>query len=139
MERYRIFEHTADAGIEAFGRDEAELFANAALGMYALMCEPSRVRPIEERSLAVSGSNRETLLIAWLLELLFLTETEGLVFSDFEVSIAADEASLQGQVRGEAYDPERHDGGAVVKAVTRHQLQLERVEAGWRARIIFDI
>ena len=136
--KYRFIDHTADAGIEAFGRDMAELFASAAGGMYALMTDLESVRPLESRDIAVEAESPEGLLTAWLLELLFLTETEGLIFCRFEVE-KADSKRLQARACGEPFDAERNSAGPSVKAVTRHQLAVQQHESGLKARIIFDI
>jgi len=81
---FEILEHTADAGIVAHGRTMAEAFAHAAEGMYALMVDLDGIREIETREVTVQAPDLHNLLTGWLLELLFLTETEGLVFRRFE-------------------------------------------------------
>jgi SHS2 domain-containing protein len=134
---YRVFDHTADVGIEVWAPDVAGLLENAARGMYAVMADLSEVRSLESREVRLAAGGVEELLIAWLLELLFLTETEGVVFSRFEVD--ATETELRGVAWGESFDAERHPTGAVVKAVTRHQLSVKHDASGWKARVIFDI
>ena len=42
---FEILEHTADVGIVAHGGSLAELFANAATGMFAIMAELEGDRP----------------------------------------------------------------------------------------------
>ncbi len=133
-----MLEHTADAGIVAHGPTLAETFAAAAEGMYALMIDPATVKETAQREVAVSAPNRERLLVTWLLELLFITQTEGLLFSRFDVDLD-DDASLRARVWGEPLDPARHDPGVEVKAVTRHQLEVAEESGGYRARVIFDI
>ena len=86
--RYELLEHTADVGVVAHGPTLAETFAGAAEGMYALMVEPGDVRPSEPREIRLSAPDRERLLVAWLLELLFLTESQQLLFRRFEVEQA---------------------------------------------------
>jgi len=39
MEKYRLFDHTADIGCEIFGRTRKELFANAVAALFDLMLE----------------------------------------------------------------------------------------------------
>lgn len=136
--RYEILEHTADAGVVAHGRTLAEAFAAAAEGMYALMVNPATVGASEERELAVSAPDRERLLVAWLLELLFLTQTERLVFGRFQVTLDG-ETALRARAWGEPFDADRHEPGVEVKAVTRHQLEVAEEDGGYRARVIFDV
>ena len=72
MESYRFIDHTADAGIEAFGRTMAEAYANAFRGLQALLIDPETVGSPESRGLDVEGLDREDLLVRWLSEILYL-------------------------------------------------------------------
>ena len=135
---YRILDHTADVGVEAEGSTLAEAFANAAIGMYSIMVHLDRVSEHVQRKVEVEAEDVEGLLTAWLLELLFITEVEGLVFRRFDV-LEASPTRLVAVAHGEPLDPERHPKGAVVKAVTRHGLEVGPIEGGYRARVILDI
>ncbi len=137
--RYEPLEHTAEAGIIARGVTLAEAFANAAEGMYALMLDLDGVEEREERQVALEDEGHEALLIGWLLELLFLTETEELVFCRFQVEELS-ESRLRGRAWGERFDPERHrTNNVMVKAVTHHMMEIGRQEGGYRVQILFDI
>jgi SHS2 domain-containing protein len=135
---YRILDHTADVGLEAEGATLAEAFANAAAGMYSIMVHLDRVSEKVQRPVKVEAEDVEGLLTAWLLELLFITEVEGLVFRRFDVQEASP-ARLVAVAHGEPLNPQRHPKGAVVKAVTRHGLEVKPVEGGYRVRVILDI
>jgi SHS2 domain-containing protein len=134
---FEILEHTADAGIVAHGSTLAEMFAHAAEGMYALMVGLEGVRDTEVREIAASGEDLERLLTNWLLELLFVTEMEGLVFRRFDVQVQG--MSLRARAYGEAVDRERHELGGVVKGVTRHMMEVVPEDSGYRARVLFDL
>jgi SHS2 domain-containing protein len=135
---YRILDHTADVGLEAEGATLAEAFANAAIGMYSIMVHLDRVSERVQRPVEVKAKDAEGLLTAWLLELLFITEVEGLVFRRFDVQEASPR-HLAAVAHGEPLDPQRHPKGAVVKAVTRHALEVGPIEGGYRVRVILDI
>jgi SHS2 domain-containing protein len=135
---FRILDHTADVGLEAEGATLAEAFANAAAGMYSIMVHLDRVSEKVHRPVEVEAQDVEGLLTAWLLELLFITEVEGLVFRRFDVQEASP-VRLVATAHGEPLDPERHPKGAVVKAVTRHHLEVKPFEGGYRVRVILDI
>lgn len=137
MGSFEIIEHTADAGILAHGRTLPEVFVEAAKGMYSLMVDLSAVHCAVRRDVNAEGNDLEHLLTNWLLELLMLTEMEGLVFNQFQVCIA--DGKLHGVAEGEPLDEARHDPQAVVKGVTRHLLSVEPVDGGYRARVIFDL
>lgn len=135
---FEVFEHTADAGIIARGRTLAELFANAAAGMFALMVELEGVRTTEQRTIDVQARDREGLLVAWLSELLYYLDAEQMLFRRFQVEEMTD-THLRATASGEPIDRERHQLGFGVKAVTRHMLEIGPEDGGYRARVLFDI
>ncbi len=137
--RYEPLEHTAEAGIVAHGATLAEAFANVAEGMYDLIVELDGVEERETRDLAVEGESPDKLLVDWLLELIFLTETEGLVFRRFQVDELSD-TKLRARAWGEPFDPERHHSNNVmVKAVTQYLLEIREEDGGYRVQVLFDI
>jgi len=137
--RYEPLEHTAEAGVIARGATLAEAFANAAEGMYALVLELDGVAEREVREVALEGDGHEALLVDWLLELVFLTETEGLVFRRFQVDELS-ETRLRARAWGERFDPERHRShNVMVKAVTQYLLEIARENGGYRVQVLFDI
>jgi SHS2 domain-containing protein len=135
---YEVFEHTADIGIHAYGNTLAELFMHAAQGMESLLVAPEQVQIITSRDITVEGHDNVSLLIAWLNELIFLFDTEYLLFRTFVIeSISA--TSLSARASGEAYDVRRHDLSSAIKAVTWHEASVTHNDEGYKARIIFDI
>ena len=135
---FEIFAVTADKGIRAWGRDLPELFVNAARGLWSLMVEPGTVRPVRGFLIRAEGSDRETLLVAWLNELLYLYEVERVALAEFAVT-RLDEESLEATVKGEPVDRSRHPVVGHVKAVTYHLLQIRHVGAGWEAQVVVDV
>ncbi|TLZ78929.1 MAG: archease [Methanobacteriota archaeon] len=133
--RYEEIDHTADVGIRAYGRTVDELFANAAEGMFSFIADLSRVKPVGEVEVRLEADDLPTLLLRWLSELLYVHETQRLLFSSFEVNVVG--MSLEGRVRGEAIDKKRHELKLAIKAVTRHGLTVDP-EKGI-AEVIFDI
>ena len=135
---YEVFEHTADVGLHAFGRNLRELFTHVAEGMESLMVSPEQVRLQVSREINVEGHDPVSLLINWLNELIFLFDTEYLIFRRFEIDDLT-ETSLHASAHGEAYDARWHDLSSAIKAATWHEAAVEQVEGGYRATVIFDI
>jgi len=133
--RYEEIEHTADVAIRAYGRTLDELFANAAEGMFSLIADVSAVKPVGEIEVRLTADDNPTLLLRWLTELLYVHETERLLFSSFDAHVAG--TSLVGHARGEPIDKKRHELKLAIKAVTRHRLTVDP-EKGI-AEVIFDI
>jgi protein archease len=135
---FEIFEVTADQGIRAWGQDLPEVFTNAARGLWSLMVEPGTVRPRLAYPVRAEASDRETLLVAWLNELLYLYETQGVALAEFTITRLEAE-SLEATVTGEPLDRERHPPVGHVKAVTYHMLSLQHTVAGWEAQVVVDV
>ncbi|MFO7768525.1 MAG: archease [bacterium] len=133
---FEELEHTADVGIRAYGTDLEEIFRNAARGMFKLIRGEMEVEPETERSFELEEEDTESLLVAFLSELNYLSETEGLIFTDFHLSIHQGRR-LEAVCRGGPFGDEREELGMEIKAVTWHQLAIDR-EEGW-ARVIFDV
>lgn len=134
---YRLLEHTADMGIEAYGESLAELFEQAALGLLEIL-GAEQVACRAERTLEVTGYDVEELLVNWLSEVLYLLEGQSFLPTSFVIE-AAGRQRLRARVLGDTYDPVRHRLEREVKAVTYHQLQVEEQDGRWRVRIFVDL
>jgi SHS2 domain-containing protein len=135
---FEIVEHPADIGFRAWGRNVEELFENAALALFSLGCDLDGVRETESRLVDVSAAEPETLLYAWLAELLAVSEGEHIVFRRAVVSEAG-EKRVRATVYGEPFDRERHHSGTHIKAVTFHQLFVKESSEGWCAQVFLDL
>ena len=135
---FEILEHPADIGFRAFGKTREELFENAAGALFYLTCGMSAVEERESREITATGKDEETLLYAWLAELLAVAETEHLVFRRVDVTALGAE-SVRGTAYGEAYDAARHEMGTNIKAITFHQMKVEKTAEGWSARVFVDL
>lgn len=138
MQPFRVLEHTADIGFEAFGATREQAFANAGRALIDLMVAPESIRPREERLLQAEGSDLPSLLVNWLNEILYLFDAEGWLSHDFEVqNLTA--SRLTATARGEQFDRTRHQPKLPVKAITYHQLDFRETAQGWRAQVYVDI
>ena len=136
--RYALFDHTADLGVEIYGKTLPELFANAAFALFDLMTDLRIVRTTEERLVVVEGEGREDLLVNYLREILYLFNGEGLLLKEFSI-MKMDPNHLEAQVSGEPFDPAKHRINMEIKAVTYHQVTVGNTSEGWTGRVIFDV
>ncbi len=136
MKRYRLIPHTADIGIVAYGATLPEAFANAAYGLFAIMTDLRRVRQNVSRTIEVRVADREGLLFEWLNQLIYLFDTEMMLFRRCEIT-EFDEKSLRATCHGEKRDPARHEIRIGVKSATYHQLTVDPAKN--QVRVIFDI
>ena len=72
MMSFEEIEHTADRAFRVTGRDMAGLLENAARAMHALDEPRSTGEPSATRQIEIDGVDRESLLVNWLNELLYL-------------------------------------------------------------------
>ena len=133
--RYRVLEHTADAMVEVHGKTLGERFENAAYALFDQMTDVSKVSPKGEIKIVLSAGSKEQLVVDFLQELLFLHDTENIVFSEFNVK--TDGLSLEAVVRGETFDGNRHPKRSVVKGITYHRLEFD--EGKGTLVVLFDV
>ena len=138
MPPFEIIEHTADVGIRAFGASETELFENAAIGMFSLISDLGKVGEDNVCNIEIEAEDRETLLVEWLNELIYLYDSQELLLKRFRVT-SLKETALRGIAYGEHIDPSRHDLNEDIKAATYHMLKIKKGSDGWIAEIIFDV
>lgn len=136
--KYRLIDHTADFGIEVFGSDLKDLFAGAAHAMFDLIADIKALQGTGEDRIYVTGADWPDLMVNWLRELLyFWAGRERLVKRVQILSIL--EYELSAMVVFDQYSPGRHVIKSEIKAVTYHQIRVDRKPAGWESRIIFDV
>jgi riboflavin kinase/FMN adenylyltransferase len=134
--RYQEIEHTADRALKVWGQELPDLYAGAARGMYSLMGELHEEGPIasEWREVSLEALDRESLLVDWLNELLYLAEAEGLLFVDFRIE-ALTETSMVARAGGIHTPTTKAD----IKAATFHDLKIVQNDSGWSTVITFDV
>ena len=131
---FEEIEHTADQALRVRGTDFEELLHNAALGMLQLTGAIPRSGPSRDRKIEVEAPDREGLLVAWLEELLFFMETRGVTYTKFELHMTGDNHLVAKVQETPIAAMTRH-----IKAVTYHDLEIERTEDGLETAIVFDV
>lgn len=135
---FRIFEHTADAGVEARGSSQEELFENCAWGMFHIAFDgppPSCGEP-ESRDVVIEGNQGEELLYGFLSHLLYLMDGEGFIPCGFhDCRLTGDRFSVRvdGNICRESFPL------VEIKAVTYHALEIKESAGIWQTSVIFDI
>ncbi len=135
---FEIIEHPADVGIEARGANLEDIFRQAASGLVALITERAPRRSAVRKTVSLTGTDAENLLVRWLSELLYLFDAEHFLLATIRFDKLT-ERQLEAVVEGEQLDPSTHPVRLDVKAVTYHQLSIRKTPDGMVARVIFDI
>ncbi|MFN2526019.1 MAG: archease [Actinomycetota bacterium] len=135
MGGHEVLEHTADVGIRAHGDTLEELFFEATLGLLGITGARTQGEgnpvPIEVHARDLGG-----VLVDWLDEILYLQDARDAVITDVRVD-SVEDGSARGEVR---LAPRRQVlEGTAVKAVTYHQLSVERSDGGWVGQVFFDV
>ena len=127
-------QHTADWGIRVKAKSPEALFKGCAVGMYELLkAQPDKAQREERRAIELRGVDMESLLVAFLSELLFYYETEDLVFPEIKLFVVNNE--LVGEVKGFTLKVP----GEEIKAVTYHQMKIEHTPEGLSVIVVFDV
>lgn len=127
-------DHTADRAFRVRGRNLVELLENAARAMVALDGEPPAGECVIRRVIEVEGSDRETLLVNWLNEILFLEQTHHEFYDHFLLSDVT-ENHLHAQLHGR----QLNRSVTSIKAVTFHNLEVKETPEGFEATIVVDV
>ena len=141
---YRFLEDafTADVGFVASGATLDECFAAAADATLRVMLDnPASLQLREQRQVRVEDDALDLLLLKFLEELVYLKDAEGLLLRPTSVQVTrrAPRWCVEAVLEGEGIDPARHELSADVKAVTLHQLSVQRKDTGWEATVVLDI
>jgi len=138
MERdFEIVNHTADVGIKAYGDDIRQAFANAARALFSLITELDDIKEVIYRDIELTAPDRESLLVEWLNELIYLFDAENIIFKRFDIT-RLDNSHLKARSHGEKVDSSKHKLKTGVKAATYHMLKVDKGE-GYQVQVLFDI
>jgi len=136
--KYKLIDHTADFGIQVFGKDGKELFSNAALALFDLLTDVAALKGESRRRITVTGSDWPDLMVNWLRELLYLWSGNEILVKKAAIH-SISENRLSATVFYEPFNPDQHVVKMEIKAVTYHQIRVTSGPAGWEARIIIDV
>jgi len=138
MEKFEVLDISGDVGLKAFGESKDEAFINAAVGMYSLITNLDAVEEKKSIDVSVESNSPDGLLVSWLNELIFQFDAYGLIGKKVEISHFS-ENEIRATIKGEEFDPGRHEGKLLIKAATYHRLKIEKKGNLWEIEIIFDI
>ncbi|MEO0083935.1 MAG: archease [candidate division WOR-3 bacterium] len=136
--RYQYIDHTSDLGVEIYGKDLKELFANAMFAIFDNITDLSKVEIKQTTVIKLASQSIEDLFMDWLRELVFLFATNGFIGKDIEALNITDN-SLIAKVAGEKFDRQRHIIKIEIKTPTYHMFRIEKLGDGYKATVIFDV
>jgi SHS2 domain-containing protein len=130
---HRFAEHVGEVELELDAPTREGLFEEAAIALGELVAPAAGAGGSCAWEVAVSAADDAALLAAWLDELVFRAESEGLLPLRAEHVTIADETA-RGRVTGR-----RGAAPHLVKGVTYHRLVVEQRGGAWHARVVLDV
>jgi SHS2 domain-containing protein len=128
--------HTADVRIRVRAPTLNFLFSDAFASLMQTLFGRNRSGGLT-REMHIESPDRETLLMDFLSEVLFVCEVEGLVFRNADVTITGN--SLTAVLSGEPFDRSRHAEGTEVKGISYSGLSITQDTNGYMLDILFDV
>ncbi len=143
--KVKFFPHPADIEFEVYGETLKEVFENAAKVVFDTITPVKNVKSVIFKEIYVESEDLESLLYDFLEQILILHDAENLVFKEVKIIELKSEGefSVKAVFEGEKYDPERHESGTVIKAITYHEMKIGRKNIDgkemWFAHVVLDI
>jgi len=125
--------HTADLALRIWAYDLPGLFVEAARGLNVLSGVQLSDKPIQCQTLDIESEDSESLLVAFLTELVYLAEQNNMAFDKIDLSIKNNR--LHAELQGSPLVSITKN----IKAVTFHNLQIQRIPSGLQVEIVFDV
>ena len=130
---YEEIPHTADWSIRVWADDLRGLLAESAQGMYWLANAQLENELRVTKTLETEEPDKESLLVAFLSELVYYAEQENLGFNDFDIQIK------NGRLKVEMRGAPLKSMDKAIKAVTWHNLNITKTARGLEVEIVFDV
>ena len=139
--KYRFLPHTADVIFEAYGKTLERLFENSGLALEEIMVDLSTIDIKEHYEITLEADSLENLLYDFLSELIFVKDTENLLFKKFDIVInhKNKKYELFTKCEGEKIDPEKQKLCDDAKAITMHEFEIKQEKNIWRSKVLVDI
>jgi SHS2 domain-containing protein len=138
---FRFLEHISDVYVEALGSSLEEAFVQGAYAIFETMTDIKTLEAIESREIEIEAEDLQALLFEWIDQFLYLFDTEGLMFSKFNIKIEkiTNGYKLKGMCWGEKFDPEKHPARTEIKAPTYSLMEIIQKPSKITLRFVMDI
>ena len=133
---YRYLDHTADLGIEVFGKTFEELLINIGKAIFETQIKGT-LREQTSVAFQLDAESQEDLFIDWCRELLYTFSVKQ--FIPVRYNIELQQLSLRAELHGDILDPRHHTVKIEIKNPTYHDFQIKKMPELLSATIIFDV
>ncbi|KYC48952.1 MAG: hypothetical protein AMQ22_01782 [Candidatus Methanofastidiosum methylothiophilum] len=135
--KFEYFDVTADIGVKVWGLNINEVFENTAIAVTSLMLDPLKIGKNIVKELIIEGNDLSSLLVNWITELLIIRDSEGILFSCFEVNVSDNGKSLNAKNYGDYIMG--NDLEMDIKAITYSLFKLEKLDGQYYLQFVLDI
>jgi len=125
--------HTADWSVRVWAQDLPSLFVEAARAMNSLAGTVPGTGARLKRTFKAEAPDPESLLVAFLSELVYYQEQENLTFDTFDLRVTGE------WLKAEMDGSQIASVDKAIKAVTYHNLKIEKTKDGIETTIVFDV
>ncbi len=125
--------HTADWSARVWAQDLPSLFAESARALNALAGTVTVPGPRLKRTFEAEAPDAESLLVAFLSELVYCQEQENLAFDTFTLKVEG------GKLKVDMEGAQIVSTDKAIKAVTYHNLKIEKTPRGFEVTLVFDV
>jgi len=133
---YRYLDHTADLGIEVYGRTFMDLLVNVGRAIFETQIKGT-VRKKTSVTFQIEAESHEDLFIDWCRELLYTFSVKH--FIPVHYALDLEHLSLKAVLHGDIFDPRRHTVRMEIKNPTYHDFRIKELPGHFSATIIFDV
>lgn len=140
--KFKFLEHSADVYIQSYGKTLIEAFENSAIGLGFLIIESDNVESKQEREIKIKSEDKKSLLFDFLTRILYYQDAESIVFHEIEIDRIeklGETWFLEAKLWGEEFNSEKHEQGTPVKAITYHNMEIEKSKDKYRVKVLVDI
>lgn len=130
---FREIDHTADWAIEVWAPDLEGLFVQAVAGMHTLMGIEVLPGPMVTHPISLSAADKESLLVAFLDELLYLIESRAVACDSMDLNFS--ETDLHARITAKPIASVQRQ----IKAVTYHNLEIKMKSDTLTVTVVFDV
>jgi protein archease len=136
---YRFLDHPSEELVEVIAASENEVFRDAALALFDLMTDLSKIEIQQNFPVQLEAPERHFLLIDWLNRLILLHEVEHVFLKDFNVQVKRNSYwTLNAVVAGEKIR-DNHERRLHAKSATYGQLEWKEEAGLHKVRFIIDV
>jgi len=131
----------SDVAFSASAPSLNKLFSECCLALEETMADLKTLRSAKAKSITIEAPLLEKLLYSFLSELVFLKDSERLLFKSAKAAVSETKNGwkLKAKLRGEKINRRKHVLRNDVKAVTMHLFKIAKTKKSWKATVVLDI